>query len=577
MPRKRITVICRGTPTDLLLEDDADLSADIPRAVWVQIAQEGQFAGYRGGSQPFEFTRETFDQIVKNFRNHPTFEKGSDGLGTIGVVPWDFNHASEQDPTVGALPTGGAPAQGWTVDLDVRLGVDGRSELWALTNWLEPARGYIQSGRYKWASVAVAFESIDPRSGANVGAVLTSVAMTNQPFIEGMQKLAAGRGHFEPASSPTEAFESFRDIFALPATTGLDDVMSEIAKLEQWVTVGNTPIGVDVGEIVGKLRTVLNLPALTDAAGVVAQAGMILEGVIQEQVGLLPPANTEVPPNQQMMVSSSKEMDQMDLKILASKFGVRESDLDDAVNDAVELRSRLTQLFKLKKSGNAVLLQEVEELVEGGEKKANALHSILQALGVEDPDTALAALPSLMEAKAKLASVVNELETAIGINVDSETEAAEADVEQAMASRGWEDGGIKTAMLVLRGLNFPEKSDNHAKLKMLASGKSVFAEHYPTPDGDKVELLKTHVASPAGKQLEVSGDGAGVKLARNQKPGAKSVSLAGYPGRNTMERVMAYVVGNVAGANGWSREDVFTTACEMKKQIQFEDPDAAVG
>ena len=57
-------------------------------------------------------------------------------------IPIDFEHASEQDPTLGTIPTDGAPAQGWIIDLQDR----GAAGLWGLVEWLEPARTYVREG-----------------------------------------------------------------------------------------------------------------------------------------------------------------------------------------------------------------------------------------------------------------------------------------------------------------------------------------------------------------------------------------------------------------------------------------------
>ncbi len=169
----------RGTPVAL---DSA--SASDAKPVWCMVAKEGEFRGYAGG--PFRFDDVVFTELVRNFRSHPSYKPG----GKSDVVPWDFHHASEhQDGAVGVI---GAPAQGWVRELDVRRGAEG-AELWALTRWLEPARSYIREGSYKWASVTVVFDARDPVSGKNVGALLTSIALTNQPFLEGMQALAAER------------------------------------------------------------------------------------------------------------------------------------------------------------------------------------------------------------------------------------------------------------------------------------------------------------------------------------------------------------------------------------------------
>jgi len=150
--------------------------------VWVQVTQEIDAKGYGGG--PFRFTSETFGQIVRNFRAHPSYVNGQSD-----VIAWDFHHASDMSPA--DVATSGAPAQGWVQDLDIRPGADGKAQLWAKTRWLEPARSYVKNWQYKWASVVVLFDARDPVTNQNVGAVLTSVALTNQPFVEGMAPLIA--------------------------------------------------------------------------------------------------------------------------------------------------------------------------------------------------------------------------------------------------------------------------------------------------------------------------------------------------------------------------------------------------
>lgn len=158
------------------LLDDA-----IPRPVWIQLAKVGTFKGHPAG--PFELTPSTFDEIVQNF------------LATANRrIPIDFEHASEADPTAGSIPQEGAPAQGWIVQLDNR----GLAGLWGLVEWLEPARTYIREGKYKFFSPAIRFGSRDRVTGKPIGARLTSGAITNTPFLDALQPLAA-----KDAVSPT--------------------------------------------------------------------------------------------------------------------------------------------------------------------------------------------------------------------------------------------------------------------------------------------------------------------------------------------------------------------------------------
>lgn len=173
-----------------------ELATEVDGPKWSQVAKTGEYKGYANGDDPFIFTDNDFKELVSNFREHPSFQLGSSGNGVTGVVQWDFHHASEMFVGAGDLAVNGSPAQGWVHDVEVRQGPDG-SELWALSEFFEPAKTYIKEDRYKWASVAVAFDSIDPISGKNVGLILTSVALTNHPFIEGMLPLVAARQNIQ--------------------------------------------------------------------------------------------------------------------------------------------------------------------------------------------------------------------------------------------------------------------------------------------------------------------------------------------------------------------------------------------
>jgi len=209
----------------LKLEEGADEAIE---AKWVQVAVEGEFLGYGGPDHPgFKFDRAIFEQVVANIHDHPAFKLGADGFGEEGVIPWDFSHASEADPARGTLPLTGAPAQGWSSDAQIRNGAGG-AELWMLTKFLEPARTFVLAGQYKWASVALSFESVDPQTGEPTGALVTSIALTNTPFIEGMAQLAAttsGAAHLSPPDNKdavTAAKETTMDILkALAALLGV--------------------------------------------------------------------------------------------------------------------------------------------------------------------------------------------------------------------------------------------------------------------------------------------------------------------------------------------------------------------
>lgn len=172
MHRRRSPAIRLATPT----------KGDGPQ--WEQIGKAGTWQGYPSG--PLQLTEAIFDQLIRNFRAHPSYEAGEDGIGIARVIPWDFDHASQK----GNPAVEGAPAQAWVLELEKRQ-VGGELALFALTEWLEPAKSYVREGKYAWASMVLWGDQVDPVSGDPIGWLLTSVALTNDPFIQGMQPLAA--------------------------------------------------------------------------------------------------------------------------------------------------------------------------------------------------------------------------------------------------------------------------------------------------------------------------------------------------------------------------------------------------
>lgn len=145
------------------------------KLVWVQLAEVGAWKGHVSG--PFELTPGTFSEITRNFEKR--------GL----PIPWDYEHFSEQAAPPPGATENGTPAPAWVHQLDNR-GVGG---LWGLTEFLEKARNQIHEGEYAFLSPAIRFGTKDPVSGQPAGAKLTSVALTNQPFLTGLDQLRAAK------------------------------------------------------------------------------------------------------------------------------------------------------------------------------------------------------------------------------------------------------------------------------------------------------------------------------------------------------------------------------------------------
>jgi hypothetical protein len=163
---------------DVFLDGASITLADAAEAkpVWIQIAKTGAFKGHPAGA--FELNATVFDEIIRNFNATENRR-----------IPIDFEHATEADSSSGNIPSEGAPAQGWICDLKVQGG-----NLWGLVEWLPKARELIRGGNYKFFSPAIRFGARDRVTGKQIGARMTSGALTNNPFLDGMKALVAKDG-----------------------------------------------------------------------------------------------------------------------------------------------------------------------------------------------------------------------------------------------------------------------------------------------------------------------------------------------------------------------------------------------
>ena len=155
------------TPLD---KSQALSTGDDNKRVWIQVARTGAWAGHPQGA--FQITTATLDAMVQNFYGQQ-----------FGRLQWDFDHYSAMPANSGNLPVTGKPAQGWAYDLK-REG----DKLFALTEWLPLAREYIENDQYGGVSPVIDWNGRDRASGKPIGPVLTSFALTNLPFLTGMQR-----------------------------------------------------------------------------------------------------------------------------------------------------------------------------------------------------------------------------------------------------------------------------------------------------------------------------------------------------------------------------------------------------
>ena len=177
--------------------------AAVGHSTWNQIARIGVFKGHPQGA--VEFTPQVFNEIIANFRATQN-----------GEVPGDYEHTSERLPPT--VATDGVPAPFWVTDVATR---NGDRELWAKFSWVDPqAVRYVRAKQYRYVSPAVNFNARSRETGLPIGARLTSVALTNHPFLDGMQPIAASANGVEG--------DALRVWLSLPADATTDDIVAAL-------------------------------------------------------------------------------------------------------------------------------------------------------------------------------------------------------------------------------------------------------------------------------------------------------------------------------------------------------------
>ena len=233
-------------------------AADTAKPVWIQLAKAGAFKGHSAGS--FELNATVFSQIVSNF--HATANKR---------IAIDFNHASEQDPAAGTVGTLGTPAQGWIVDMKVDGG-----NLYGLVEWGVLARDYIKSGAYRFFSPAIRFNSRDRVTGQPIGARMSSGALTNDPFLDGMMPVAAS-GQF--AATTAETLPAIRRAMKLPELASAEECEEQFERLcSAYEMAGGDDVqGMPVASYIASLRAEMGVPLTTRTEDLLADVGDILD------------------------------------------------------------------------------------------------------------------------------------------------------------------------------------------------------------------------------------------------------------------------------------------------------------
>lgn len=148
---------------------------------WVHIAREGEWLGHSKGE--FAFSDEVFAKILSNANARET------------PLSFDYEHDSLNPNLSGPKISSG-------VIKKLELRDDG---LYAFVAWTPRAAEMIRSGEYRHCSAVVHPNSKHRQTGERIGPELLGVALTNDPFIDGLHPIQLTRAQAMSAAAVTAA------------------------------------------------------------------------------------------------------------------------------------------------------------------------------------------------------------------------------------------------------------------------------------------------------------------------------------------------------------------------------------
>ncbi len=151
------------------------LAADVTTS-WIQVAKTGEFFSRRYGQ--FSITQDDLAQMLHNFKTVTPVDPTR--------LPVDYDHLS-MDPKA----PGDGKAAGWfSGEMELR---DGGDTLWATVEWTEEGAAAVRSKEYQFVSPSF-IQNYVWKEGEDIGTTLVAAAITNHPFLEGMEALTLSAG-----------------------------------------------------------------------------------------------------------------------------------------------------------------------------------------------------------------------------------------------------------------------------------------------------------------------------------------------------------------------------------------------
>lgn len=522
----------------------ADTPPPASGPVWIQVAAEGEFKGYPDG--PLNLDETWFNAAIKNFHEHPSFRAGTDGVGIDPVIPFDYEHASEMGPQlVPSIAKEGVPAIAWALDLQTRKGDDGEVQLWAFVELGDKLRQQIKKKEYRWTSIAAARNAKDKMTGEKIGPVITSIAVTNRPFIQGMEPMAASVSVYGKAENPEQVVVGLQEILGLensPAPELAAELNNLLVAYQEKRPYPACPGPDGVSHLLDAVRRLVGVKVLASAEEIVAAAGQALSA--QSTSNPTQPARAAQPPAGTTMSEKLREK-------LVVLFDVRDSD-ESILAAAAKAQGSLAVVSELMKTYGATTPQELAT------KASEARDAAAKAAEV---GTKMAELLATLDGNAEeeQKKETEQVAASLGFGTDARGVSGRSVIMAAgLAAR-------RAALGIIVG---PAAADGKPTLTLGAKDASKFAEyrtHYPLPNEEqqKNALLTTPItAGLGGRQLGGSHTALPAGGAPPRQPEQPTLpkhieEIQSYPGANNVQRAIAMLNEKQAGFSklDWGRQN----------------------
>lgn len=341
------------------LTQDAGVSSS-----WIQVAVAGEFTD-PGRYGDFSITTDDLQAMADNF----TAGRFPEPPTEICV---DYDHL-----TLKIKSPGDGKAAGWFRELETRK--DG-TELWARVAWTDAGAEAIRNGEYRYFSPVIRWD-YTTNKGEKLAAVLFNGAITNTPFLQGMQPLALSAAESDLMAMAAvitgnerrerldeairQRFGSFGDRYAtwLVDTEGDVAIFYDTTKTTKYWRIGFS-IGRDgsVSFLGDPVEATVNYPALSATHGddmskklITLQAAtggdVQIDPAVLEQTELVKELRAKVPGEGAVVVAAADFTAlQASVTDLTGKVATLSADL----TTEREKRTAVEAALSLSKSGDAV-------------------------------------------------------------------------------------------------------------------------------------------------------------------------------------------------------------------------------